>query len=124
MNRDPNQPVLDPAWPAPRIVYFQHPSDPVTFWDIEAIWWPADWMDQPRGFDVPKSARWFPIVSGVQAVADLIDQLGPPPGFGHVYSTDYVNGWARVVPPDGWTDADTERLEQFIEQIAGDESGP
>jgi uncharacterized membrane protein len=124
VNRDPDQPVLVPAWPVPRIVYVQHPSDPVTFWGIEALWWPPEWMDQPRGFDVPAGTRWFPIVSGVQAVADLIDQLGPPPGFGHVYSTDYVDGWARVVPPDGWTDADTERLEHFLNNGGAGESEP
>jgi uncharacterized membrane protein len=81
-------------------------------------------MDQPRGFDVPAGTRWFPIVSGVQAAADLIDQLSPPPGFGHVYSTDYVDGWARVVPPDGWADVDTERLEQFLDNGGAGESEP
>jgi uncharacterized membrane protein len=69
---------------------------------------------QPRGFDVPEAARWFPVVSGVQAVADLVEQLGPLPGFAHVYWTDYVKGWAQVVPPEGWTDADTARLYQFL----------
>jgi uncharacterized membrane protein len=120
VNRGPQQPVLASVWPAPRIVYLQHPSDPVTFWAVEALWWPPEWIDRPRGFDVPDAARWFPIVSGVQAVADLINQLSPPPGFGHVYSNDYVDGWARVVPPDGWTEADTRRLEQLLYQ--GDES--
>ncbi|MBV9171458.1 MAG: alpha/beta-hydrolase family protein [Chloroflexi bacterium] len=67
-----------------------------------------------RGFDVPAGARWFLIVSGVQAVADLVEQLSTPPGFGHVYWTDYVNGWAQAVPPRGWTDADTARLEHFL----------
>ena len=71
-------------------------------------------MDSPRGYDVPAAARWFPIVSGVQAVPDLINQLSTPPGFGHVYWTDYVKGWVLVAPPDGWTDVDTERLEQFL----------
>jgi uncharacterized membrane protein len=114
VNRDPRQPELDPRWPAPRIIYLQHPSDPATFWGLSALWWPPAWMDQPRGYDVPDAARWFPIVSGVQAIADLIEQLSPPPGFGHVYWTDYARAWARVVPPDGWTDADTQRLEQFL----------
>jgi uncharacterized membrane protein len=41
-------------------------------------------------------------------------QLDVPPGFGHDYSTDYVNGWAQVLPPDGWTEADTERLDEFL----------
>jgi uncharacterized membrane protein len=123
VNRDPRQPELDPVWPTPRIVYLQHPSDPATFWGLSALWWPPAWMDQPRGYDVPPAARWFPIVSGVQAAADLIDQLSPPPGFGHVYWTDYVKGWAQVVPPEGWTDADTQHLEQFLETPRQVQSG-
>jgi uncharacterized membrane protein len=124
LNQDPHQPTLDADWPAPRIAYLQHPSDPVTFWSIEALWWPAEWMNRPRGFDVPDRVRWFPIVSGVQAVGDLLDQLGPPPGFGHVYSMDYVRGWVSVVPPNGWEEADTVRLERLVNNMAGGESEP
>jgi len=97
---------------------------PVTFWSIEALWWPAEWMSRPRGFDVPDRVRWFPIVSGVQAVGDMLGQLGPPPGFGHVYSTDYVKGWVSAVPPDGWGEADSVRLERLIDNTAGGESEP
>jgi uncharacterized membrane protein len=124
VNRDPNQPALNAKWVAPRIVYLQHPSDPTVFWSLDALWRPPGWMERPRGFDVPDNVRWFPIVSGVQAMADVLDQLNPPPGFGHVYSTDYVKAWASILPPEGWTGADTERLEQFIHNIAGDESEP
>ena len=124
MNRDPHQPALDADWPAPRIVYLQHPADPAVFWSAKALWWPSEWMARPRGFDVPDAMRWFPIVSGVEAVGDLLNQLGVPPGFGHNYSTEYVKGWASFVPPEGWTAADTERLEQFIDEIAGDDSEP
>ncbi|HEY1307674.1 MAG TPA: alpha/beta-hydrolase family protein [Vicinamibacterales bacterium] len=124
LNRDPHQATLDADWPTPRIVYLQHPADPAVFWSAKALWWRPDWMAPPRGFDVPEAMRWFPIVSGVQAVGDLLNQLGVPPGFGHDYSSEYVKGWASVVPPDGWTDADTERLEQFIDAIAGDDSEP
>ena len=48
-------------------------------------------MDQPRGFDTPEAAFWFPIVTGLQAAGDLFLQLDVPAGFGHVYSTDYVD---------------------------------
>ena len=75
-------------------------------------------MDQPRGFDVPAAARWLPLASGVQAIADMIYQVSTPPGFGHVYWTDYVKGWAQVLPPDGWTDGDTQRLQQLLDQQA------
>jgi uncharacterized membrane protein len=53
----------------------------------------------------------------------MLLQLDVPPGFGHVYATDYVTGWAQVAPPDGWTDADTERLTAFLDTGEG-ESGP
>jgi uncharacterized membrane protein len=122
LNRAPDQPKASTDWRAPRIAYLQHPGDPATFWSIAALWWPPEWMNQPRGFDVPEDVRWFPIVSAVQAVGDMLDMLGPPPGFGHDYSTEYVKGWASVIPPDGWTDADTQRLEKFIDNIAGDDS--
>jgi uncharacterized membrane protein len=124
VNRDPHQPALTAKWSAPRIVYLQHPSDPTVFWSIDAFWRSPGWMKTPRGFDVRDNVRWFPIVSVLQAAADVLHQLNAPPGFGHVYSTDYVKGWASILPPEGWTGADTERLEQFIHDIAGDESEP
>lgn len=119
VSRDPERRDLTAPWPEPRIVYLQHPSDPVSYWGVATLWWQPEWYHRPRGYDVPDGARWFPVVSGVQAVADLINQLLPPPGFGHDYSNDYVGGWARVVPPDGWTDADTERLTEFL-HVSGD----
>jgi uncharacterized membrane protein len=42
VNRDPRQPELNPRWPAPRIVYLQHPSDPATFWGVSALWWSSE----------------------------------------------------------------------------------
>jgi uncharacterized membrane protein len=122
VSRDPNQPALGNRWPFPRVVYLQHPSDPVPFWGISALWRPPEWMDEPRGYDVPSAARWFPIVSGVQAVADQIHQLSAPPGFGHDYGTEYVLGWAEVAPPTGWTDQETHRLEDFLDHGGEGES--
>jgi len=80
----------------------------------DAFWSPPEWMDQPRGRDVSPAAGWFPVVSGVTALADLAFQLSPPPGHGHDYATSYVDAWSRVVPPPGWTDADTDRLEMYL----------
>jgi uncharacterized membrane protein len=122
LNRDPAQAQQASTSPGPRVVYLQHPSDPVPFWGINALWRPPEWMDKPRGYDVPAAARWFPIVTATQAVADQIHQLSPPPGFGHDYATDYVDGWAAVLPPDGWTTADTERLEELLDRGGAGES--
>jgi uncharacterized membrane protein len=71
-------------------------------------------MDDPRGYDVPARAGWFPLVTGVQGVFDLMAGFSAPPGFGHDYRLDYAQGWADVVPPDGWADHDTDRLEAFL----------
>jgi len=127
LNLDPHQAALGADWPAPRLVYLQHPGDPAVFWTARALWRPPPWLAQPRGFDVPRAMHWFPVVTGVQAAGDVLNMLaGVPPGFGHNYSSqEYVLGWASVVPPQGWTDADTKRLAQFIDgEIAGDDSEP
>lgn len=126
LNRDPHQVALDAHWPAPRIVYLQHPADPAVFWNARAFWRPPEWLAPPRGFDVPAAMHWFPLVSGVQAVGDLLNMLaGVPPGFGHNYSAyEYVDGWASMLPPEGWSDADTERLARFIDAMPGDETEP
>ena len=41
----------------------------------------------PRGYDVPARAGWFPIVTGVQEVADLIAGFSAPSGYGHNYGS-------------------------------------
>lgn len=80
-------------------------------------------MDSPRGFDVPRKASWFPIVTGVQGVFDLMAGFGAPPGHGHDYRLDYPAAWADVVPPEGWTAEDTASLEAFTQAERVDAGG-
>jgi uncharacterized membrane protein len=105
---------LDPDWEAPRYVYVQHASDPVTFWNFNSLWSPSPWMDDPRGPDVPEGGPWFPVVTGVQGVFDLMAGFGAPPGHGHDYRLEWPGAWAQVVPPEGWTSVDTESLNTFL----------
>lgn len=112
--RDPEQPEVDAPWDAPRVLYVQHPTDPVTHWGLDWLWSSPEWMDDPRGQGVTGDGRWFPIVTWTQGIFDLMAGFSAPPGFGHDYRLDYVDAWAQVAPPDGWTDADTTRLEQFL----------
>ena len=53
------------------------------------------------GYDVPARAGWYPIVTGIQQVADLIAGFGAPSGYGHDYGVDFVAGWAAVASPPG-----------------------
>jgi uncharacterized membrane protein len=114
--RDPDQPRPGGSWDTPRVLLVQHPSDPVVHWYYDWVWRPPEWMDAPRGYDVPAEASWFPIVTGVQGVFDLMAGFSAPPGYGHDYRLDYPDSWAAVVPPAGWTEADTTALEDYAQQ--------
>jgi uncharacterized membrane protein len=106
--------VDDASWVAPRVLYVQHPSDPVTFWSMSTIWSQPGWLDHPRGHDLPARASWFPFVTWAQGLADLAAGFSTDPGHGHDYSDAFVAGWAAVAPPDGWTDGATRRLEAYL----------
>jgi uncharacterized membrane protein len=104
----------DRPWGPSGVLYLQHPSDPVGHLSLDSLWSPPDWMDEPRGHGVPPRTGWFPIVSAVQAAADLSFSASLPSGFGHDYRVDYVDAFARVAPPEAWTDDDTARLEAHL----------
>jgi uncharacterized membrane protein len=42
-----------------------------------------------------------------------------PGGHGHNYANTVLDGWAAVIPPDGWTLADTERMRVALKQSEG-----
>jgi len=113
-----NQPeeLLEPdaSWKSPRILYVQHPSDPVTFWSMDTMWSQPEWVDDPKGYDIPERASWFPFVTWSQVVADLAAGFGAEPGHGHDYRLAFVASWAAIAPPEGWTADDTTRLEQHL----------
>jgi uncharacterized membrane protein len=100
----------DPAWTEPRVLYVHHASDPVGNWNMELLWSPPAWVDDPTGPDVPADVSWFPFVTWAQVVADLVAGFDATPGHGHDYSSNMAAAWAAVAPPDGWTADDTARL--------------
>src|SRR5512132_4592931 len=113
-NRPADLERADEAWRHPRVLYVHHPSDPVGNATVEAFWRRPEWTDRPQGYDVPARAGWYPIVTGLQEVADLIAGFGATSGYGHNYGIDFVTGWAAVVPPEGWTAADSVRLQRQL----------
>ena len=102
------------AWDNPRMVYLQHASDPVVWWSPNLLLHRPDWLSEPRGADVSPSMRWLPWITFWQVSADLAFSTGVPPGHGHVYKQEYVDAWAAVAQPDGWTADDTTRLRAII----------
>ena len=101
-------------WGEPRVVYLQNASDPIVWWSPRLILHKPDWLRGQRGPDVSQSMVWIPFVSFWQVTADMAFAVNVPDGHGHSYRADYVNGWADVAQPPGWTDADTTRLRPVV----------
>jgi uncharacterized membrane protein len=104
----------DQVWRHPLVLYVHHPSDPVGNATVEALWRRPGWTERPLDYDVPARAGWYPIVTGLQEVFDLIAGFGAPSGHGHDYGVDFVAGWAAVAPPAEWTAADSARLQRHL----------
>lgn len=104
-------------WLAPRILYLQHPSDPVVWWSPDLLFTRPDWLEEPPGDDRTASMKWFPFVTFWQVSADLTNALGVPDGHGHNYGTLVLDAWVKVAQPEGWTPADTERVRAVLEEV-------
>lgn len=114
---------LGTDWEGPRVVYVQHASDGVVWWSFDLITKQPDWMREPPGPDVLPVLRWIPFVSFWQITMDMFVAGEVPSGFGHNYQLAYADAWAAVAPPDGWTDADTSRLREALDQILNPANG-
>ena len=101
-------------WEGTRVLYLQHPSDPIVWWSPRLIWDRPDWLGEPHGRDVLKAMIWIPVVTFWQVTADLPLATGVPDGHGHTYTREFVDGWAKVLQPAGWTADKAERLRDIV----------
>jgi len=104
----------DQPWGEPRVVYLQHASDPITWWNPDLLFSKPDWLREPRGYDVLSSVRWIPVVTFLQVSADMAIAVDVPDGHGHRYEKNVANAWAAVLQPPGWTPEKTERLRGLL----------
>jgi uncharacterized membrane protein len=96
------------------VLYLQHASDPIVWWSPRLIWDEPDWLGEPHGQDVLDAMVWIPLVTFWQVAADLPLATGVPDGHGHNYHRDFVDGWATVLHPAGWTPDKAEHLQDII----------
>jgi uncharacterized membrane protein len=101
-------------WPRPRVVYLQNASDPVVWWSPRLIYRRPGWLEGPRGPGVNPEMNWFPLVTFWQVLVDMTSALDVPPGHGHRYGANIVDGWAAVAAPPGWGPHDTWRLRALV----------
>jgi uncharacterized membrane protein len=125
--RDPGSPVLAPEldggrmvrfWPGPeipglmraerhwpnprgrpRVLYLQHPSDPVVWWSPDLIWSEPEWVDEREQLTTMPSLQWRPVVTFVQVTGDLLFATEVPGGHGHNYAGELTRAWSVVAPP-------------------------
>jgi uncharacterized membrane protein len=103
-------------WAGTRVLFLQHPSDPIVWWSPDLMFTRPDWLREPPGRDRTASMRWYPIITFWQVAADMTNAGAVPNGHGHNYGDYVLDGWAAVAPPDGWTDVDTERIRMALEE--------
>jgi uncharacterized membrane protein len=108
--------IAEPPWDGTRVLFLQHASDPIIWWSPNLVLSRPDWLIEPPGADRTASMRWYPIVTFWQVSADMTNAAGVPGGHGHNYGNSVLDGWAAVIPPDGWTADDTERVRVALQE--------
>lgn len=104
------------TWQQPRVLYLQHASDPVVWFSFDLLINKPDWLAERRGPDVSPATRWYPIVTFLQVGIDQFFGTTVPNGHGHNYANTMVTAWGAIAPPDGWSQAKTEKLQTIIDQ--------
>ena len=101
-------------WNGSRVLYMMHPSDPIVWWSPHLIFSPPDWISETAGKDVLNAMVWIPFVTFWQVTADLPFSTGVPPGHGHTYTAEYVDGWNTVLQPACFTSEVLASLKKII----------
>jgi uncharacterized membrane protein len=71
-------------------------------------------MKVPRGADVSPKLRWYPVITSLQLIVDMMTATTAPIGHGHVYAPqNYIDGWVGVTGSD-WPASEIERLKRYL----------
>lgn len=105
-------------WRFPRVVYLQHVSDPVAWWDPDLLFATPRWLQETRIDDPMARMSWYPLVTFWQVTADMSVSNTVPAGFGHRYGQDEtVPAWAAILGRD--PNADYSAIRAAIARAAG-----
>jgi uncharacterized membrane protein len=105
---------LPGPWEYPRVVFWQHASDPITWWSFDLLLHRPDWLREPLGPDVDPGMRWLPVVTFWQVTLDMIFSAEVPYGFGHAFGPEATQLWVDILAPTGWNPALTERVQDAM----------
>jgi len=101
-------------WGPIRAVFLNYGSDPIVNFTFDSAVRPPAWLNQPRAPDVSERLSWFPVVTMLQLALDSMFALDVP-RFGHYYvAPDYIDAWAAVVEPEGWSRQRADQLKEIF----------
>ncbi|SLN11630.1 hypothetical protein PSA7680_00149 [Pseudoruegeria aquimaris] len=105
---------IDAPWGPMRFVFLHYGSDPIVAFSFRTAYEKPDWMNAPRAPDVAPEFRWYPLVTMFQLALDMAIALDVE-GYGHLYiARDYVDAWAELLAPEGWTDGRADALKALM----------
>ena len=84
-------------WRFPRLIYAQHPSDPVVWWNRKLLWNQPDWLRERAGRDVSRFVEFTRFVTFIQVLADLPVAGTAPGGHGHTYNEELIPLWRAIL---------------------------
>ncbi len=84
-------------WGFPRLVYAQHASDPVVWWNNKLLWKQPDWLRERAGRDVSPFVEFTRFVTYIQVLADLPVAGTAPGGHGHTYNEELIPLWRAIL---------------------------
>lgn len=106
----------DTSWQKPRVVYMQHASDPVVWWNFDVLLSKPDWLKEPRGPDVSPDVQWYPFVTFAQLTLNQLSATTVPNGHGHNYGDSTVGAWTALATPPDWATEKSEVLQRMIDE--------
>ena len=113
---------LKQDWWTFRIVYFQHPSDAVTFFDTQSFWRAPEWMNDQLPPDISPELRFIPVVTFLQLLTDNFTATSTREWHGHTYATkDYLTAWYHLIQPQDISEQLYQELyNYFLDEISNE----
>lgn len=110
----------DTEWGPARMLYVQHPSDPVAWWSFAMVLQEPDWLKETSSEPEQRAMTWMPFVSFLQVSADLPVAANAPIGYGHNYGDAVLAGFTAIGGV-AMSDARLTQLEEKLVEIRGDD---
>ncbi len=122
-NQYSDPPAADDDWGPMRVQYLQYASDPIVFFETTSFLLEPEWMRTPRGRDVSPEFAWYPAVTGVQLLIDMMIATTTKIGHGHVYHpAHYLDSWIEVMGQNGLPRETIDRISETVMKSIEDQA--